>query len=268
MRRINILSMVAVVLCVCAPALMAEAAPQSGGSFDPGDLSGDWVRTTPIITFGNVPTGAAGEDPGAQEAPFTEAGRAMYDANKPGYGPRRALERNDPLGRCEPAGIPRNVNVEIVDPHSTFEIVQTPGRIFQFFEYRHDWREIWMDGREFPSIDELGPRWQGYSIGRMEGDTLVVETIGIDGRSWLDKFGYPHSDEMRLEERYRRLNADTMELTMTIIDPTVYSEPFQSSRKIFELDREKASDWDEQVYCVPEEELAFQRLIGSGNLID
>ncbi len=240
------------------------AVQQSGST----DLSGDWVRTTPIITFGNVPTGATGEDPGAQEAPFTEEGRAMYDANKPGYGPRRALERNDPLGRCEPAGIPRNVNAEIVDPHSTFEIVQTPGRIFQFFEYRHDWREIWMDGRAFPSIDELGPRWQGYSIGRMEGDTLVVETIGIDERSWLDKFGYPHSGEMRLEERYRRLDADTLEVTMTIIDPVVYSEPFESDRKIFELNREKASDWDEQVYCVPEEELAFQRLIGSGNLID
>ena len=125
-----------------------------------------------------------------------------------------------------------------------------------------------MDGREFPSIDELGPRWQGYSIGRIEGDTLVVETIGVDSRTWLDKFGYPHSEEMRLEERYRLLDADTLELTMTVIDPVVYAEPFESDRKLFRLDQDKTDDWDEQVYCVPEEEFAFQQLIGSGNVID
>ena len=269
MRRPCLLSLVAAVaVCFGSTAIDLHARAQAGASFDPSDLSGDWERTTPIVSFGNVPTGAPNEDPAAAEASFTEEGRAMYDANMPGYGPRRALQRNDPLGRCEPAGIPRNVNVEIVPPHSTFEIVQTPGRIFQFFEYRHDWREIWMDGRELPSVDELGTRWQGYSVGRMEGDTLVVETIGIDERSWLDKFGYPHSGKMRLEERYRRLDADRMELAMTIIDPIVYSEPFESDRKIFVLNREKASDWDEQAYCVPEEELAFQKLIESGNLID
>ena len=261
MQRLSLLSLLLVL-----GGLSLNAHPSQ--QFDPTDFSGDWVRTTPIVSYGNVPSGGPNENPEAAEASFTEEGRAMYDANKPGYGPRRAMERNDPLSRCEPAGIPRNLNAEIVDPHSTFEIAQRPGRILQFFEYRHDWREIWMDGRELPSIDELGPRWQGYSIGRLEGDTLVVETIGVDPRTWLDKFGYPHSEQMHLEERYRRLDADTMELTMTIIDPIVYAEPFESDRKIFELDREKGSEWDEQVYCVPEEEFAFQRLIGSGNLID
>ena len=73
---------------------------------------------------------------------------------------------------------------------------------------------------------------------------------------------------MRLEERYRRLDAGTMELTMTMIDPAVYAEPFENDRKTFELNRERANDWDEQACCIPEEELAFQRLIGLGNLID
>jgi len=62
---------------------------------------------------------------------------------------------------------------------------------------------------------------------------------------------------MRLEERYLCLDADTLELTMTIIGPVVYAEPFESDRKIFDLNRETSNDWDDQVYCVPEEELAF-----------
>jgi hypothetical protein len=263
MRRLNTCILAtAFVFCLLSPSVHAAQ------TSDPTNFSGDWVRTTPIVSYGNVPAGGPNEDPAAADPVFTDEGSVMYDANKPGYGPRRGMERNDPLSRCEPVGIPRNVNAEIVDPHSTFEIVQAPARIFQFFEYRHDWREIWMDGREFPSIDELGPRWQGYSIGRIEGDTLVVETIGVDSRTWLDKFGYPHSEEMRLEERYRLLDADTLELTMTVIDPVVYAEPFESDRKLFRLDQDKTDDWDEQVYCVPEEEFAFQQLIGSGNVID
>src|SRR5688572_33387486 len=77
---------------------------------DPRDFSGHWDRTSPIVSFGNVPTGAARENPGVQEAPFTPEGRAMYEANRPGYGPRRSTRRNDPLGRCEPLGLVRHLD--------------------------------------------------------------------------------------------------------------------------------------------------------------
>jgi hypothetical protein len=202
-----------------------------------------------------------------QEAPFTPAGRARYDANKPGYGPRRSTDRNDPLGRCEPLGLVRHLSAEIIEPHATFEIVQTSGRILQFFEYRHDWREIWMDGRTLPAMNGLQPKWNGYSVGRFDGDTLIVESLGFDDRSWVDKFGYPHSEEMRLEERYRRVNPDTLELVMTITDPVTYSRPWTSDTKRFRLNRDKARGWDEQIYCVPSEEFPFQQLIQSGNVI-
>ena len=267
MRRTFCWSLTAIAAAIILP-LVVQPAQQSGARFDPHDFSGDWDRVSPVVTFGNVPTGAPQDGPAAGEAPFTPEGRARYDANKPGYGPRRAMERNDPLGRCEPLGLARNLTVEVIEPHNTFEIVQTPDRILQFFEYRHDWREIWMDGRELPRVEELGARWNGYSVGRMEDDTLVVRSIGFDERSWLDKFGYPHSGQLRLEERYRRVDADTLELTMTIIDPVVYSRPWQSDRKLFRLNRQKRAGWDEGIYCVPSEEFPFQRLIGSGNLID
>src|SRR5690606_940799 len=151
--------------------------------FDPHDFSGDWDRVSAIESFSTAPGAIRGPEFEGEEAPFTPEGRERFLAAKPGYGPRRQMERNDPMGRCEPAGLVRNLNAEIIAPHSTFEIVQTPDRIFQFFEYRHDWREIWMDGRALPDPLEVPPRWNGHSVGRIEGDTLIVESVGFDDRS-------------------------------------------------------------------------------------
>ena len=124
-----------------------------------------------------------------------------------------------------------------------------------------------MDGRELPDLDIYDYKWNGYSVGHMEGDTLVVETVGFDERSWLDKYGYPHSDQMHLIERYRRIDADTLELTMTLTDPIVYTEPWESDVKIYKLNSEKRAGWDEQIYCVPAEEMLFQDLMDTGNVI-
>ncbi len=244
--------------------------------FNPRDFSGNWERESAVAAYSNVP--GSYRSPSNQqlpdqgrtaEPPFTDEGRRRYLANEPGYGPnRREFERNDPLGRCEPPGIPRNLIAEIFEPHDTFEIVQSGDRIFQFFEYRHDWREIWLDGRELPALEDVWPTWNGFSVGRFEGDTLVVETIGFDARTWLDKYGHPHSEQMRLEERYRLLDAQTLELTMTIWDPEIYSEPWQSDSKIFSLNRQRHDGWDEQIYCIPADEFSLQELYGTGNTIE
>jgi hypothetical protein len=237
--------------------------------FDPRDYSGHWDRSSPLESFANTPGGTRGnEQTGAREAPFTAAGRAAFEANKPGYGPRRAMQRNDPMGRCEPLGLVRNLVAEIVAPHATFEIVQTPKRILQIFEYRHDWREIWLDGRALPSGDDLYPKWNGFSVGRFEGDELVVDSVGFDARSWLDKLGYPHSESMRVEERYRRVDESTLELVITVTDPEYYSAPWRSDAKRFRLNRGKAQRFDEQIYCIPAEEMTYQDLVGTGNVID
>jgi hypothetical protein len=248
---------------IAAAFVLAVQALQAQPAFDARDFAGHWDRSSAIESFANTPGGTrAGLDqPGSREAPFTPAG-------KPGYGPRRALERNDPMGRCEPLGLVRNLVAEIVAPHATFEIVQTPTRIVQFFEYRHDWREIWLDGRALPEGDALYPKWNGFSVGRFEGDELVVDSVGFDERSWLDKLGYPHSEDLRVEERYRRVDAETLELVVTVTDPAIYTEPWRSDAKRFRLNAGKATRWDEQIYCIPAEEMTYQDLVGTGNVID
>ena len=132
---------------IVAGACSACLAQTPEPAFDPHDLRGHWDRASPIESFANTPGALRQGGDDQREAPFTAAGRARFDGNMPGYGPRRQMQRNDPMGRCEPLGLPRHLNAEIIPPHATFEIVQLPERILQFFEYRHDWREIWMDGR-------------------------------------------------------------------------------------------------------------------------
>jgi hypothetical protein len=97
------------------------------------------------------------------------------------------------------------------------------------FEKR--WRVIWTDGRALPRDPD--PRWYGYSVGRWEDDnTLFVETIGMDERTWLDNAGNPHTADLKVEERYHRVNMDTMELTVTIDDPKIYTARWTPRNKL------------------------------------
>ena len=97
--------------------------------------------------------------------------------------------------------------------------------------------------------------------GRWNGNTFIVDSIGFDERTWLDKFGYPRGDQMGPQERYRRLDADTLELTMTLTDPEYYMRPWESDWKTFKLNREKAKAWEEQIYWVPSEEYKFNERV-------
>jgi hypothetical protein len=99
----------------------------------------------------------------------------------------------------------------------------------------------------------------GYSVGRWEGDTFVVETIGMDDRSWLDHFGNPVSEDMHLVERYRRLDQDTLELRMVITAPMAYTKPWVSETKIMKL--APAGREIRELFCVPSEEDRFNELV-------
>jgi len=146
------------------------------------------------------------------------------------------------------------------------QILQNEYKIAMLYQYATTWRIIWTDGRELPRDPD--PRWMGYSVGKWDGDTLVVNSVGFDDRSWLDHFGNPHSDRMRLEERYRRVNHDTIELVMTITDPMTYTKPWVSDKKI--LTWQNIKEFPDELFCVPSEEQAFNKRVRdpAGGLIN
>jgi len=121
---------------------------------------------------------------------------------------------------------------------------------------------IWTNGRALPKDPD--PQWMGYSSGKWDGDTFVVNSLGFDERTWFDHFGNPVSDDMTLEERYRRIDRDTLELDMVINVPKAYTKPWVSEKKTFRLAPKTEI---QELFCVPSEEQRFNQLVrdpGSG----
>jgi hypothetical protein len=213
-----------------------------GQTVSPRDLSGVWIGKRDA-------TQAVDEK---FRPPMTPWAQQRFDAAVPTLGPRViAGKENDPILRCNPDGIPKLLGVP-----QPFEIIQIPGRMLMFFEHNRHWRTIWMDGRKLP--EDPDPSWMGYSVGRWEGDTLVVDSIGFNDIPWLNFYGDPHSDAMHLTERYRRVDPKTLEIAVTIEDPKAYTKPWVNIPKQYNL--EPAWEIGEH-YCVIDEEKAYENNI-------
>jgi hypothetical protein len=206
---------------------------KDSAKFDPRNLSGVWDTQHPGGFKPGTPT-FFGEIP-----PMTPWGQTQFLATRPSIGPRAVPDSTDPvyptkLGvpGCFPPGVPR------IYLHALpMEILQVPGRIFMRFELDHNLREIWMDGRSHPK--DPNPSYMGNSIGTWEGNTLVVDTIGFNDKTWLDREGHRHSEELHLIERLQRVNAHTLQDDMTIIDPKTFTKPWKT-QITFEL----RPDWE------------------------
>ena len=146
------------------------------------------------------------------EVTMTPEGRAMFLQNRRG-------DVLPPSTRCLPIGIPRALLLSEVH-----KIVQAPGLIVVMLETDSMTRQIYTDGRPLPK--DPTPSWLGYSTGHWEGDTLVVETNGLNDRVPLDGFGHPRSEAMTMTERYRRLDVGHLEHKITFDDPKMYNKPF------------------------------------------
>jgi hypothetical protein len=142
-----------------------------------------------------------------EEAPLRPETAAMLKNTK-GY-----------VGSCLPIGIPIAFLVSEPD-----EIVQTPTQIVMMFESDGTHRQIHLGGRPLPK--DPSPAWLGYSVGKWEGDTLVVETTGFNDRTLLDIIGHPHSESLRVVERYHRRDFGHMDVQVTFDDPKMYTKPF------------------------------------------
>ena len=134
-------------------------------------------------------------------------------------------ERQENFGLERPSGHCLPHSVTDFDAHPMpKKFLQLPGLIVILFESYHSYRQIFTDGRPFAK--ENDPAWFGYSVGKWEGDTLVVRTLGINEKTWLDDGGHPHSDALQVIERFRRRDFGHMELQVTIDDPKAYRKPW------------------------------------------
>jgi hypothetical protein len=220
------------------------AAIAPGGPAPSRDLTGAWDPGQAGI--------AGGENyfSGRNMAPLTPRGEQMLSRNRPGHGPHSAkvFEGNDPLTtRGDPSGFPRIVNYEF----RPIRIVQIPNAVLMMYSFNQTWRIIWTDGRKLP--EDPDPRWFGYSVGRWENDsTFVVDTVGMTDRTWVDSGGYPHSEALRVQERYQRTSMNVIELTVTIDDPQIYTKPWLSRDRLPLKRLPDNTDFLEQIYAASE----------------
>ena len=128
-----------------------------------------------------------------------------------------------------------------------FKIVHSRGLIVMLYEVETTFRQIHLDGRALP-VDP-SPTWQGYSVGRWDGDTLVIDTIGFNDRGWLDARGTPHSEDLRVEERFHRRDYGHLDLKITLTDPKTFTQPIS-----FGVTEELLPDTDVlEHYCLENE---------------
>jgi hypothetical protein len=202
-------------LLIGAPALAqrqqqpASAVPKNAAPAPRRDISGHWLG----------PVSPRKEPP----PPMTTLGQQLFNATKPLQGPRAVpiADTNDPLVTCNPEGFPRSALFET----RGFAFEHVPRRTLQLLQYQRVWREIWTDGRALPTNvggsakDARDPRYYGYSVGTWADDyTFVVTTTGFNEDAWADEQGHPRSMDAKVEERYRRIDHDHLEVSVTIDD--------------------------------------------------
>jgi hypothetical protein len=219
-----------------APAPLA--APNEQSSAADIDISGVWNATSGVYEFASF----SKDDP-----PMTPWCWERFKAAKPSQGPHgvKLTETNDPVYKCSPPGMPY-IYIQLFP----MQIIQTSKEVIELFEYDHSVRHIFVDGRKHPA--DLKPSYNGHSIGHWEGDTLVVDTIGLNGKTWLDRVGHPESEQMHIVEHIRRVDQQTLQVDLNFEDAKSYTKPWSAQIR-FRLH----PDWDILEH-VCEDNLAFE----------
>jgi len=225
-----------------------------GGPAPKRDLTGTWAGPQ---------SGAGVPDLKTEPAPpFTPLGKQMFDLNKP-IGKFSPAATNDNVARsCDPMGVPQNAIQEV----RALSFATIPNRIIMLLQFQDIWREVWMDGRSLPTNvgqpgkDALDPRYNGYSVGHWEDDnTLVIDTTGLDERTWATKGGYPHSVDAHVEERFVRASHNDLKVSVTMDDPKVYTKPYFLGNVYYRWVPNQQID---EKLCVPSEVIEYMESMG------
>ena len=173
------------------------------------DFSGFWMPSDNVRHLLNLATDMKPED-----IPLRPEAAKLYQERIDNNG------KDHPGAQCLPSGIPEKLSIP-----DGLKVVQTPDLLVFLYESRTIYRQVFMDGRPLPKNPQ--PTWMGYSIGHWEDNTLVVETIGQNGKTWLDMRGLPGTESLKVTERYTRSNIGRMDIEVTIDDPKAYTKPWQ-----------------------------------------
>lgn len=180
-------------------------------------IAGIWT----LATDQSVTYGVPGEKP-----PLTPAGQVLFDLHQASLQP--GAVSLDPTTSCLPMGVPRNMYT-----HFPIHIVETPGQVTMIFQSGIRTRRVYVDGRSHDP--EFDPSYNGESIGRWEGDVLVVDTVNFKQGGWLDPSGVPRGPGARVVERIRPLDGGKrLEIQTTITDAALFATPW-STRKLYDL---------------------------------
>ena len=252
--RVPLTVPIAIVVAVAAACLSPLLAAQTAGqqskavpqaakpaaAIDPHDLSGVWMGNyNESIIPNDLLTPAALKQFNSQKTERAVGDRPIiYDGEK---------NNTDPIVKgCDPPGVPR-----VYFHARPFEIMKTPGRFIFHYEEYNTFREIWTDGREIPKDPD--PSWNGYSVGHWQGDTLIVDTVGFNGKTWVDNAGHGISESMHLTERFKRIDHDHMAIDFTFDDPKSLTQPF-TYKRVYTLH----PDWEiSEYFCTVEDKEDF-----------
>jgi hypothetical protein len=199
------------------------------------DLSGVWV-----LNSAADPSSYSNFAFSKLEPPMTTWAQEQYSAAKPVFGPKKttAQESNDPVYGCFPPGLPR-----IYLQQRPMEILQLSNEVIVSYQYDRLVRHIYTDGRQHDEFLDP-PLWMGDSVGKWEGDALVVDVIGFNDKTWLDRVGHPHSDALHLVEQFSRPAHGVLFDKITIEDPKAYTRPW-TVRLQFQLKSGTEINWEE-----------------------
>ena len=183
--------------------------------------------------------------PAFYNAPSLKLAKALVDQRADG-----SQSGQEPIANCLPQGVPR-----VAAAPAPWKVIQTPGSIVILYEAANTWRQIFLDGRELS--DDFVPAWWGYSTARWDGDTLVVDSRGFNGKAWMDQSGKPTSDALHVTERFRRKDFGHMDVQITLDDPKAYRKPWTA-----ELHPELIPDMDLLEFICNENEKDVRHLVG------
>ena len=231
-------------------AVGVPAMPDPPGPAPKHDLTGAWIGPqNPVM--GPYPA-------------MTPAGEAKFKLNRPvtrATGSAAGVEAtNDPFAICDPLGFPRDLRNPALSSRGGMRFEAVQNRMLILYEQQRVWREIWMDGRPLPAkVDAPGApdsRFYGYSVGHWEGNNVfVIDTTGLDPRTWLDDLGHPHTTAAKLQERWTRLDQYNLEVTVTVDDQKLYTQPYQLLKAHYYW--KKDQNLDEEL-CIPSEAIEYQ----------